>query len=77
MRTTAVVFGRYTVGCAGGRGAASYDPVGDTWEGKPLRTTFSYWDEARRTAAGGFLNENPRVAVIGGYRPGNNQPYLP
>jgi hypothetical protein len=51
--------------------------VGDTWESKPLLTTFSYWDEARLTAARVFLDGKPRVEVIGGYRPGNNQQYIP
>jgi N-acetylneuraminic acid mutarotase len=54
-----------------------YDPVSDTWDSKPLLTTFSYWDANRLTAARVFLNGKPRVEVIGGYRPGNNQQYIP
>jgi N-acetylneuraminic acid mutarotase len=71
------VFGGYTADRTGGKGIFIYDPVGDTWESKPLLTTFSYWDEARLTAARVFLNGKPRVDVIGGYRPGNNQQYVP
>jgi N-acetylneuraminic acid mutarotase len=54
-----------------------YDPVSNIWADKPLLTTFSYWDEARLTAARVFLNGQPRVEVIGGYRPGNSQQYIP
>jgi N-acetylneuraminic acid mutarotase len=71
------VFGHYTADRSNGTGAFIYDPVGDTWESKPLLTTFSYWDEARLTAARVFLDGKPRVEVIGGYRPGNNQQYIP
>ncbi len=58
-------------------GVFIYDPVSDTWESKPLLTTFSYWDVNRLTAARVFLNGQPRVEVIGGFRPGNNQQYIP
>jgi len=71
------VFGRYSAGLSNGTGVFIYDPVSNTWESKPLLTTFSYWDEARLTAARVFLNGKPRVEVIGGYIPGNNQQYIP
>ncbi len=54
-----------------------YDPASDTWETKPLLTKFSYWADYELTAARVFLNGQPRVEVIGGYRPGNNQQYIP
>jgi hypothetical protein len=54
-----------------------YDPVSDTWETKPLLTKFSYWADYELTAARVFLNGQPRVELIGGYRPGNNQQYIP
>jgi N-acetylneuraminic acid mutarotase len=54
-----------------------YDPVSDTWETKPLLTKFSYWADYELTAARVFLNGQPRVQVIGGPRPGNNQQYIP
>jgi len=58
-------------------GVFIYDPISDTWESKPLLTTFSYWDVNRLRAARVFLNGQPRVEVIGGFRPGNNQQYIP
>lgn len=60
-----------------GRDIFIYDPVSDTWETKPLLTKFSYWDPSRLRATRVFLNGKPRVEVIGGYRPGNNQQYIP
>jgi hypothetical protein len=54
-----------------------YDPVSDTWERKPLLTKLGYWADYMLTAARVFLNGNPRVEVIGGYRPGNNLQYIP
>jgi hypothetical protein len=71
------VFGHYVSGRSSGTGVFIYDPVSDTWDSKPLLTTFSYWDPNRLTAARVFLNGKPRVEVIGGYRPGNNQQYIP
>jgi N-acetylneuraminic acid mutarotase len=71
------VFGQYSAGLSHGAGVFIYDPVSDTWDSKPLLTTFSYWDIARLTAARVFLNGKPRVEMIGGYRPGNNQQYIP
>jgi N-acetylneuraminic acid mutarotase len=71
------VFGGSRSGATGGRGIFIYDPVSDTWENKPLLTTFGYWDDSRLAAARVFLNGQPRVEVIGGYRPGNNQQYIP
>jgi N-acetylneuraminic acid mutarotase len=71
------VFGHYSADRSHGTGVFIYDPVSNTWADKPLLTTFSYWDEARLTAARVFLNGKPRVEVIGGYRPGNNQQYIP
>jgi hypothetical protein len=59
------------------RGIFIYDPISDTWESKPLSTTFGYWALYGPRAARVFLNGEPRVEVIGGYRPGNNQQYLP
>jgi N-acetylneuraminic acid mutarotase len=53
-----------------------YDPVSDTWETKPLLTKF-FWQDYELTAARMFLNGEPRVEVIGGPRPGNNQQYIP
>jgi N-acetylneuraminic acid mutarotase len=61
----------------GGPDTFIYDPVSDTWETKPLLTKFSYWSTWRLTAARVFLNGQPRVEAIGGYRPGNNQQYIP
>lgn len=66
----------------GGRDTFIYEPLSDTWQTKPLLTTFSYWDAYRLTAARVFLNGKPRVEVIGGFRdwpgsPGNNQQYIP
>jgi N-acetylneuraminic acid mutarotase len=58
-------------------GTFIYDPVSDAWERKPLLTTFSYWADYELTAARVFVNGEPRVEVIGGYRPGNNQQYIP
>jgi N-acetylneuraminic acid mutarotase len=71
------VFGRYTADLSHGNGVFIYDPLDDTWASKPLLTTFSYWEEARLRAARVFVNGRPRVEVIGGYRPGNNQQYIP
>jgi N-acetylneuraminic acid mutarotase len=71
------VFGREWYGFGASPGIFIYDPVSNTWARKPLLTTFSYWDVARLTAARVFLNGQPRVEVIGGYRPGNNQQYIP
>ena len=71
------VFGRYSAGRSSGTGVFTYEPISDTWQSKPLLTTFSYWDVDRLTAARVFLNGAPRVEVIGGYRPGNNQQYIP
>jgi hypothetical protein len=72
------VFGNYAGGYRiSGTGIFIYDPVSDTWENKPLLTTFNYWDIDRLTAARVFLNGNPRVEVVGGYFHGNNQQYVP
>jgi N-acetylneuraminic acid mutarotase len=71
------VFGGYRAGRSSGTGIFIYDPVSDTWESKPLLTTFSYWDANRLRAARVYLNGKPRAEVIGGYRPGNNQQYIP
>ena len=71
------VFGHYTADRSGGTGIFIYDPLSDTWASEPLLTTFSYWDETRLRAARVFVNGSPRVEVIGGYRPGNNQQYIP
>ena len=71
------VFGGYTTGPTGGAGIFIYDPLSDTWSTKPLLTTFNYWDPTRLRAAKVFVNGSPRVEVIGGYRPGNNQQYIP
>jgi N-acetylneuraminic acid mutarotase len=72
------VFGTYINGYrSSGTGVFSYDPLSDTWEDKPLLTEFNYWDVARLAAARVFLNGEPRVEVIGGYRPGNHQQYAP
>jgi hypothetical protein len=54
-----------------------YDPASDTWATKPLLTKFGYWADYELTAARVFLNGKPRVEVIGGYIPGNNQQYIP
>ena len=54
-----------------------YDPVSDTWARKPRLFALDYWDASYLTAARVFLNGNPRVEVIGGYRPGNNVQYIP
>jgi N-acetylneuraminic acid mutarotase len=54
-----------------------YDPASDTWATKPLLTKFGYWEDVELTAARVFLNGKPRVEVIGGYIPGNNQQYIP
>jgi N-acetylneuraminic acid mutarotase len=54
-----------------------YDPASDTWESKPLSTTFGYWALYGPRAARVFLNGEPRVEVTGGYIPGNNQQYIP
>jgi N-acetylneuraminic acid mutarotase len=53
-----------------------YDPVTNTWASKPLLTTFSYGSDAL-AAARVYLNGQPRLEVFGGYRPGNNQQYIP
>jgi N-acetylneuraminic acid mutarotase len=71
------VIGGYSAGRSNGTGIFIYHPISDSWESKPLLTTFSYWDVARLAAARVFLNGKPRVEVIGGYRPGNNQQYIP
>jgi N-acetylneuraminic acid mutarotase len=72
------VFGGYESGyLSSGTGVFIYDPVSDTWENKPLLTKFNYWEPARLRAARVFLNGQPRVEVIGGYLPGNNQQYIP
>jgi N-acetylneuraminic acid mutarotase len=72
------VFGTYESGYrSAGKGLFIYDPVRDSWENKPLLTTFNYWDVARLRAERVFLNGQPRVEVIGGYLPGNNQQYIP
>ena len=71
------VFGHYSAGRSAGTGIFIYDPVSDSWQSKPLLTTFSYWDADRLTAARVFLNGKPRVELIGGYRPGNNKQYIP
>lgn len=71
------VFGSYSTGVSGGPGIFIYDPASDSWESKPLITTFGYWDDSRLTAARVFVNGQPRVEVIGGYRPGNNLQYIP
>ena len=54
-----------------------YDPASNTWAAKPLLTKFGYWADYELTAARVFLNGKPRVQVIGGYIPGNNQQYIP
>jgi N-acetylneuraminic acid mutarotase len=71
------VFGGSLSGRSGGRGVFIYDPASDTWESQPLLTTFGYWDDSRLAAARVFLNGQPRVEMIGGYRPGNNLQYIP
>jgi N-acetylneuraminic acid mutarotase len=71
------VIGGYSAGLSNGTGIFVYDPVSNTWESKPLLTTFGYWDVGRLTAARVYLNGQPRVEMIGGYRPGNNQQYIP
>jgi N-acetylneuraminic acid mutarotase len=82
MLSRLYVFGT-DYGCAPfSPGIFIYDPVSNTWERKPLLTTFSYWADYDLTAARVFLNGKPRVEVIGGYRvwrdsPGNNQQYIP
>jgi N-acetylneuraminic acid mutarotase len=70
------VFGGYLSGRSGGLGVFIYDPVSDTWETKPLLTTL-YWATYSLTAARVFLDGKPRVEVVGGTRPGNNQQYIP
>jgi hypothetical protein len=71
------VIGSYSAGWpAQGTGIFIYDPASDSWETKPLLTTFGD-QEDRFTAARVFLEGKPRVEVIGGYRPGNNQQYIP
>jgi N-acetylneuraminic acid mutarotase len=77
MLSRLYVFGHYTADRTGGAGIFIYDPITDTWSTKPLLTTFNYWDETRLRAAKVFVNGSPRVEVIGGYRPGNNQQYIP
>jgi N-acetylneuraminic acid mutarotase len=57
-------------------GVFIYDPVSDTWKGKPLLTTFNSW-VGELTAARVFVNGQSRVEMIGGLRPGNNQQYIP
>ena len=68
------VFGQETM--RDRQGVFIYDPVSDTWKGKPLLTNFNWW-AGELTAARVFLNGRPRVEVIGGFRPGNNQQYIP
>jgi N-acetylneuraminic acid mutarotase len=77
MRSRLYVFGHYTADRTGGAGIFIYDPQSDTWASKPLLTTFNYWDETRLRAATVFVNGSSRGEVIGGYRPGNNQQYIP
>ena len=76
MQAHLYVFGRYTAYRSGGTGIFIYEPLSDTWNSKPLLTTFSD-DAAQLVADRVFLNGKPRVEVIGGYRPGNNQQYIP
>ena len=71
------VFGREWYGFGASPGIFIYDPVSDTWGRKPLLTTLNYWRLTDLTAARVFLNGKPRVEVTGGYRPGNNQQYIP
>jgi hypothetical protein len=54
-----------------------YDPANDTWATTPLLTKFGYWADYELTAVRVFLDGKPRVEVIGGYIPGNNQQYIP
>ena len=77
MQAHLYVIGGYSAGLSNGTGVFIYEPLSDTWTSKPLLTTFSYWDEGRLTAARVFLNGKPRIEVIGGFRPGNNQQYIP
>jgi len=77
MQAHLYVFGHYTAYRSGGTGIFIYEPLSDTWQSKPLLTTFSYWDETRLAADRVFVNGKPRVEMIGGYRPGNNLQYIP
>jgi N-acetylneuraminic acid mutarotase len=61
----------------GGPDIFIYNPASDTWGTKPLLTTFGYWADYELTAARVFLNGKPRIEVIGGFIPGNNQQYIP
>jgi hypothetical protein len=54
-----------------------YDPLGDTWETKPLLATFGFVEAAELTATRVFVNGQSRVEVVGGARTGNNQQYIP
>ena len=77
MQARLYVFGHYTADRSGGTGIFSYEPLSDTWKSKPLLTTFGYWDASRLAAERVFVNGKPRVEMIGGFRPGNNQQYIP
>lgn len=59
------------------RGVFIYDPAGDTSEARPLLTTFSYWAYYELAAVRAFPDGEPRVELIGGFAPGNNQQYIP
>lgn len=53
-----------------------YDPVSNAWTTKPLLATLH--DSYNITGASKvFVNEEPRVEVVGGARPGNNLQYIP
>jgi hypothetical protein len=76
VESTSLTGGFIAADRTGGAGIFIYDLLSATWSSKPLLTTFNYWDETRLRAARVFLNGKPRVEVIGGYIPGNNQQYI-
>ncbi len=51
----------------------AYDPITNTWKFKAQLPTGRFGITASRV----FLNGQPRMAVVGGSRPGNNLQYIP
>ncbi|HEY8256681.1 MAG TPA: kelch repeat-containing protein [Gemmatimonadales bacterium] len=54
-----------------------YDPVSNTWARKPGVIPLAYPNVSDFAAARVSLNGEPRVELIGGYRPYNNVQYIP
>jgi N-acetylneuraminic acid mutarotase len=72
------LFGMDTRPFTGHPGIFVYHPVTDIWTQLPLLTTLTFSEATDIVASRVFLlNGQPRVEVVGGSRPGNNQQYVP